>query len=814
MDGRTLDRAPLTPGMAAAHVLAIAPALRDLASQRPVARERLAWPPRLDPAVMSRLLLSTRIHNALRLVLRERQDGHAGLTVTAGDLLALRGFGAVSLKRLLLKLGEFLVAATGPLTHEARSEVHTTRLDASTPPTSPGAEEAKTHLAVVAPALIAVGDRGWIRRETVVWPRGLDIRLIRDLRHANGASARLLETIQRGPKAFGRQSITANDILAERGFHRRHVKQLVGDLADFLIAAASAPEGAQPDGSGSIRSSEEERSGSTTRPAEELRANPPTEAKRRASVEMAARLKLEGAGRRHEEGAAAAWKRTRMMLHPILAMADQFGRVRTLGDILDPGLRELAALLRCEEDLKTVPVKHLLGAEPSPAERLASEASKFLEGLTPAEEQIVEHRLLRTETLESVGNRLGVSRERVRQLQARLEERLDLVLGRVAEEIASVIRPGLGSVCSPGEMDAALSPLSRALDEETSRLARYALRRSLNYTRVQGLWMDGEGQRALLSLKRRIRGLADDAGLVSKSVVWAHVPPDLKRLWPRLREAYGVHVIGNHWTLRVTQKARVKAALLALGAPAPASDIAEQAGVSRRQAAAVLSNLPSVVKTDATRWGIKDWVEEPYEGISLEVIKRIERDGGSTDTAALEHELPEKFGVKAESVRMYLKTDRFAVRNGRVSLADPRRVRLRPLDDVISGRTRTGEPYWEFDVKSHHLKGYSVTGFPAELADYAGCKPDSGIRRRLAKPQGCSPLSIRWALASTTGPSLGYIGAPLRKLQAREGDRAHVVFQGDNSLALELSRTPASSSDDSQSAEDILEAMRRRRQIM
>ncbi len=791
-------------------MLAIAPALRDLASQAHVARDRVAWPSELDPQVFSGLLLTARAHNALHLALRQGKGGPGGLPLTAGELLSLRGFGAVSLKKLLLKLGEFLAAAVGPLKHGA----HATRLDTSRAATPPGSEEARTHFASVVPALAALADRGWIRLETVVWPCGLDIRLIKKLRQSDVASARLLEMVQRNPKAFERQPITANDVLGVRGFQRRRLKRLVVDLADFLIAAASSYEDRLPSASDSIVPVKEESTDATARSSDQEQTHAPAEIGQRVSIERATSTKTVQPASERQDTSAAAWGRASTVLRPVLAMAAQFERVHTLGDILDPELRQLAALLRCDEELKTIQVRELLGSEPTPVERLVSEARKFLNSLKPTERQVVEHRLVRGDaTLEAVGDRLGVTRERVRQLQVRLERRLNLEVGTVAGKIAAVMRPGLGPVCTPGEVDAALSPLIPPLDEETRRLARHAVRRGLNYTRVRSLCMDEEGHRAFTSLKRKALELADDAGLISKSDLWPHVPPALHRVWPRLRRAYGFEVIGRYWALRATQRARVKAALLALGEPAPASNIAERACVSERQAAAVLASLPSVVKADMIRWGIKDWIEEPYDGIAAEIIKRIQRDGGSTDTAALERELPEKFGVKAESVRMYLRTERFTVGNGRVSLADANRVPLRPLDEVISGRTRTGAPYWEFEVKSQHLKGYSVTGFPAELADYARCKPDSGIRLRLTKPQGCSPLSIRWPLASTTGPSLGYIGAPLRQLEAREGDRARVVFQGDHSLVLELSSTRASSSDDSQSAEDILEAMRRRRQV-
>ena len=91
------------------------------------------------------------------------------------------------------------------------------------------------------------------------------------------------------------------------------------------------------------------------------------------------------------------------------------------------------------------------------------------------------------------------------------------------------------------------------------------------------------------------------------------------------------------------------------------------------QVTGAFSNIPSVVKATKDRWALKEWVDDEYEGIVAEIIQRIEEDGGSTTTERLLNELPEKFHVSAISVRAYMQTPRFLVRDGRISLA--KRVR-------------------------------------------------------------------------------------------------------------------------------------------
>ncbi len=668
------------------------------------------------------------------------------------------------------------------------------------------------HLVALTPAILALADRGWIKMSTVVWPAGLDIRLITELRGADAASARVLEAIEGQPTAGG---VTASDILAVHGFHRQRSRRFVVDLAQYLIAAASA-EGVGPDpGEDRAKSAAAPRQTPSAQVSSTPPASPATERElshNKETVPSPSSRPVAPA----DDDSVTAWERAKKVLQPLLAMAVQFERVSTLRDVLDPELRKLASALDQSEELDSIQVRDLLGAEPSPAARIASDVKTFLRELTPAEMQVVELRLLREDlTLDAVGRRLAVTRERVRQLQVRLERRLDSAPGTVAREVAAVLRPTLGPVCTPEEVEAALTPLLTTLDGRAKRLARYVLLPSLDYPLVHGLYMDTKGRRIFDSLRVKIRDLADDAGLISKSEIWPHVPPELKRVWPRLRDAYGFALIGRHWALRVTQRAKVKAALLAIGEPAPASDVAERAEVTKRQAATVLANLPSVVKADRTRWGIRDWVAEPYEGIAEQIVKRIKDGGGWADKETLERELPEKFGVTAGSVRQYLRTDRFTVRSGRVTLTDANTLHLRPLDAVVA-RDRTGAPYWEFQVEGRYLEGYSVTGLPAELAHHLECPPDSGIRVPLTSPPGVKPLSIRWPLASTTGLSLGYVKEPLHELGAKPGDRARVVFRGGGAAEMTLMknarRDPQPESRPAESAEDILEAMRRRRQ--
>ena len=185
-------------------------------------------------------------------------------------------------------------------------------------------------------------------------------------------------------------------------------------------------------------------------------------------------------------------------------------------------------------------------------------------------------------------------------------------------------------------------------------------------------------------------------------------------------EKSGLHDFHGILALRDTTKARVKAALMSIGRSATRDEIASVCGFEDSQTVgATLSNIPSVARADKERWGLREWIDDEYDGIIGEILQRIEEDGGTTTTERLLTELPSKFNVSPASVRAYMQTPRFEIRDGSVSLASTSRIQLRDLDDVIHGRDDSGAPYWTFVVESRYFEGYSVVGVPPEFAEVA-----------------------------------------------------------------------------------------------
>ena len=272
-----------------------------------------------------------------------------------------------------------------------------------------------------------------------------------------------------------------------------------------------------------------------------------------------------------------------------------------------------------------------------------------------------------------------------------------------------------------------------------------------------------------------------------------------------LKELFGV------FSIRDSDKACVKAALLSIGRPATRQEIAQVCGFSENQAGSHLSVIPSVCKADKAQWGLRKWIDDEYAGIVGEIIQRIEEGGGATTTKRLLEELPGKFGVTASSVRAYMNTPKFAVRDGSISIASKSAVRLRELDDVIDGRDHCDAPYWTFPVEARFLNGYSATGVPPEFAQALGCDPDGRTRLRIENLPDCPGISLSWPLASTTGASLGCLADPLRRLGLEPRQRVRVTARGRCLVELSTDDGNPAEHRDSEAASVLKRMMKRRR---
>ena len=457
------------------------------------------------------------------------------------------------------------------------------------------------------------------------------------------------------------------------------------------------------------------------------------------------------------------WRVATEGLRSLLATSVDILGTPSLADALRPDLLRLASRMGLDNTLRSVALHEAMLGTPSLPALVVRRLQETLNGLSARQLAVIEARLVQVPraTLEEVGRQFGVTRERVRQIQKRLEPKIEAALGEELHIIASTLQERLEPVIAADELERRIDLIGPDASATVTALFRDALIRAMGFTRNGGIYTNDSAEQAIRDVRLCARELADDVGLVKERDLITSLPDEKwQRFWPWLCRRSGLHSFCGSLALRNSAKARAKAALLSIGRPATRDEIGAVCGQEPSRVGATLSNIPSIVKADRDRWGIRDWIDDEYDGIVGEIIQRIEEDGGVTTTDRLLGEIPAKFNVSPQSVRAYMQTPRFDVRDGSISLASPASIRLRDLDDVIDGRDEDGAPFWTFVVESRYFDGYSVLGVPPEFAKALGCEPDSGVGIRIENLPNCRNLSVRWPLASTTGASVGHVAEP------------------------------------------------------
>lgn len=633
----------------------------------------------------------------------------------------------------------------------------------------------------IQPALEAIRCGRLPYLDSLAWPAGLDRSILKNL----SLTVRTQNCLMGAGFMEGDSSATVQEVMLLPNFGRRSLKDLLLKTEEFLKQCVHWEN---------------------TDPLQVVRVNENTPNYLLGNVEKDIGADASSMCREH----AAA------LLSKVLATAAELHGVETLAHGLSEKTMRLAGMMGIAEEIDAIRIDEMTDGAEGLVSASSRELERIIDGATETERKVIEQRLLHAppRTLEYVGYEAGVTRERIRQIQARVERKIWSALGGGLQAIASTLKDEFGNLVSQSELESRIEKLLAKQQGVVKKLFGRALIEGMGFTLCHGLYLDGSARRELEEIRAATRRLADDVGLVDTDQVVASFPnDDWGKWWPWVRERCGLSNLFGSLAIRESGKAWVKAALISLGRPATRDEIAEMCGFGRNKVGSHLSVIPSVVKADKERWGLKEWVDDEYEGIVGEIIQRIEEEGGSTTTKRLLTELPEKFGVNPVSVRAYLQTPKFVVRDGWVSLASRTSLQLRSLDDVVDGRDPEGAPYWTFVVEPRFFDGYSVTGVPPEFAHALGCQPDAGEDVRVENLPQRRVLSLRWPLASTTGASLGYLADSLRGLGVEAGDRVRVTIKAPRIVTLSVDQGGAEDSEPRE-ADVILERLMQRRRVL
>lgn len=390
-------------------------------------------------------------------------------------------------------------------------------------------------------------------------------------------------------------------------------------------------------------------------------------------------------------------------------------------------------------------------------------------------------------TLEDLATELGVTRERVRQLSVRAEERIREALAtpRFAPIgwRAHTLRTMLGTAV-PGNTP----HLNGAIQRVTEGVSEPGHERVLDFL----LWLAGpySWDSATVWLRAGeipgpevIYDFSDQRGRVDMERLQRHLStsgllPGVQAAWvdqiARIRNVAGNWLV---WEGSVPDKA---ARLLEIwGQPATSEDIVNAIGEGHdvRATRSRLFEDQRFMRVDMTRFGLRSWGLEEYSSIAEEIEKELEGRGGRADLGELIATLVARFNLRESSIRFYVNAPMFVLDGNTI-----RRRTSADAHDPVSPVTNTAGCYllgsdvlaWRVEVTTDTLRG-SGRQMPPAIAAWLGVTP--GGRRSLTADGGT--VGVTWPETSATGPALGSIRFLVEGVEGRAGDQVLLRFTRD-----------------------------------
>lgn len=391
----------------------------------------------------------------------------------------------------------------------------------------------------------------------------------------------------------------------------------------------------------------------------------------------------------------------------------------------------------------------------------------WVESLDERTRAILRGRLVRAplRTLEVIGQEHGVTRERIRQLERKLQDKIPVLLAQVAW------RPVRWEVFAVQRRFGSYAPLS---DDETAYLSS-----ADGFARSLVVWLAGY-DRGEDRVRARGFGLPKvgelptlpdlpiiDEAAVHADLLAAGVSPAL--LGWTIDSVKGVARVdgqGVLWPNNIVDKSY--AVLAVRDKQMTADELAEAigGGVSVRGLRARLYDDPRLCRVTRTHVGLVAWGGEAYTSLVDLMCSRLE--SGPRLLADLSAELAAEFDASENSVTWYAAAPVFHVDQGMVSLRTAEHPYVpRATPQAVSTLYRTGadELVWSVTVDHDLLRG-SGRSLAGEIATFLGMEP--GVRTTLRN--AVRDVPVNWLQTSHVGPHLGSLKPHVEALGAADGD--------------------------------------------
>ncbi|WP_027019049.1 sigma factor-like helix-turn-helix DNA-binding protein [Corynebacterium sputi] len=320
-------------------------------------------------------------------------------------------------------------------------------------------------------------------------------------------------------------------------------------------------------------------------------------------------------------------------------------------------------------------------------------------------------RIIGGETLDELGNRFGVTRERVRQLEKPL---IDQLLSLDTEEIHDEIVGTVGKL-QQWSMVIEHHPGVENLIPETE----VPLWRFLEKFQREPRWSIVDRWVVLTGVDDAISSAVSDAvneyGIAELEKIHegTDVDPDLLIDW--LTEQLGHEVRGGNVLVRQsTIGARAATELSLAGQPLTLAELHElMPGGSVRALSNSLGIYDGVYRCAADTWALAEWEMEEWTGIRDLIVRRIEQsddDGVSLESLLAE---AETFGVSGSSMRSYASGYEFQIEDGVVKFHVGEVTSDTVPEDTRNLYMREGVWHLLTKVNVDNLRG---SGMPVPLA--------------------------------------------------------------------------------------------------
>ena len=459
---------------------------------------------------------------------------------------------------------------------------------------------------------------------------------------------------------------------------------------------------------------------------------------------------------------------------------EQLGDLLRLAPGAEPIPRDLLEQLAAGSDLR---LRDLADAELASV-TLDDLAADLLAGLDGQRLEVFEQRIVNGRKLEDVGRALGVTRERIRQVQQDVEKRLAARLRSrpflLLHWRAAELNQALGTV-APLDHEVTRRALTDSL-EGASNASRSALRALI--LRLAGPYKERDGwvfvESAAPMSANALREQCDEFGLlpVARAHDWLvdnGVRAAFHDLW--LERFGGLRRKGDTlvaWPRNIVEKC---VSLLALRKePADAKTLVDLVGEGHnvRGVHTRFFEDERLMRVNRTQWALRAWGLEEYTGITDEIAQRIQEAGGQIELQVVIETVAQQFGVKEGSVAAYSAAPMFVVEDGIIRLReDDEPIEVGEGLTGVAGFYRTGEDRFSLlvAVDREVLRGSGRPLDPA-VAVALGVKP--GGKRKFQHEQG--RLTISWPLTSAFGPSLGSVRVLVERAGAANGERTRLDF--------------------------------------